>query len=154
MNFWVAQNVVYGRTFSDTILAALSARPAAALIAAGKLRLSKDPAFAPNPASTVAALAANEADFSGYVAGGSALALSAAVNLSPSIQGVTDVALFTAAVAVPFVSNAVTGWWVDDGANFVAGEAFPNGQTANFATPGDFLQLVAELPVNLLQATA
>jgi hypothetical protein len=154
LNEYTAQQVTVGLTFADELLTALTTRPAAAIIAAGKIRLSQDPAFNPTPQSTVAALAANEATYSGYAAGGIALVLTVGLNLSPSIVGAVASALFVASGGGPFVSNNVYGYWVDDGTNLVVGEKFAGGGIASFGAPGDFLDLNVAVPLALGQKTS
>jgi hypothetical protein len=138
----------------NAVIAAFKTVPGAALIVAGKVRLSQDPSFAPTPDSTIAGLAANEADYSGYAAGGIAAVLSAPVNLSNNAQGTIISATFTAVSATPFVPNQVYGWWLDDGTNFIAGERFVNNGQAPFGAVGDFLALIVLLPGQLLQPTS
>jgi hypothetical protein len=153
VNSFKSQNVIYGTAFLNTVLAAFKTIPAAALIATGKLRLSHDPAFNPVPGTALAALVAQEANFSGYPAGGAAVVLSAPVNLSPTAQGAVVSNLFLATTASPFVNDNCTGYWIDDGTNFIMGEAFGAGQAAAFSSPGDFLELIVELPMQAGQAT-
>ncbi len=154
MNQWTSLNVVIGQVAANKWVGALKTRPAAALLATGKLRLSKDPAFGPTQQSTLAELEANEADFSGYPAGGIAVSITDGLNISPTIQGAMTSGTFEAATATPFIGNAVTGYWIDDGTDPVTMEAFPNAQTADFSSVGDFLVLNAVLPMNLLQRAA
>lgn len=153
MTNYVAQSVTLGQTFVNTILDALLTRPAGALIVTGKLRLSKDPSLVITPQSTRAALAANEADYSGYTAGGIAAVVSAPVNLSNNAHGVLVQGLFEATTATPFVSANVTGWWIDDGTNLIAGERFSGNQIAAFAAVGAYLSLTAMVPLQLIQGT-
>lgn len=144
--------VIYGRSFLNTILAAFKTLPAAALIiAAAKIRLSKDPAFAPTADSTIAGLAAQEATFTGYPAGGIAVVQSAPVNLSPGAQGELATALFTATGSA--IGNVVTGYWIDDGTNVVLAERFAGGLNVSFAVANDFLELVVQLPLQTVQKT-
>ena len=154
MNTYTAQQVTYGQAFVNTILAALKTVPGAALIVAGKLRLSNNPTLVLTPQTTIAALAANECAYSGYTAGGIAVVLSAPLNLSNNAQGVLTTGLFLAVTATPYVPDTATGWWIDDGTNFIVGERFAGNQVATFAAPGAFLDLIAELPIQLGQATS
>jgi hypothetical protein len=152
--YYASKSVVFGTAFAKTVLAALKTAPANPLINTGKVRLSHDPAFNPIPASTVAALVAQEASFSGYTAGGIAVALSAPLNLTTQVDGVLTSALFLAVTASPFVADVAYGWWIDDGTNVIAGEAFAGGVNVGFNGPGDFLDLEVFLPYVLHQATA
>jgi len=148
------QELVYGSAFMDTVIEALVTRPAGALVVTGKVRLSKDPAFDPAPGSVITDFTTHEADYSGYAAGGIAVALSAPLNVTTTIRGALTSALFVAATASPFVPNNVYGYWLDDGTNVIAGERFAGGGVASFGAPGDFLDLEAMLPFGLLQGVA
>ena len=150
MNFYETQGVVYGRAFMATVLAALKTVPGAALIVAGKIRLSKDPAFAPTVDSVITDFTANEADFTGYTAGGYTVTLSAPLNQTTQILAVLCNAL--AIGGSPFtVPNTIYGYWIDDGTNVVMAEKFaPPGATANFANTGDYLDLQVLLPIPML----
>jgi hypothetical protein len=154
VNQYTSLQPVFGMDFVNTVLAAYKTVPGGALIVGGKVRLSQDPAFAPTPASLIADLAAQEANFSGYTAGGYAAVLSAPVVITPFIQGVLIPALAIAAVASPFVPNDVTGYWLDDGTNVIMAERFADLGIAAFGAPADFLSLLLVLPFNLLQAAA
>jgi hypothetical protein len=154
MNNYQSKSVVWGRTFMNEFLAAIATRPAAALIAAGKIRLTVDPTFAPTPDMTLASAVSNEANYSGYAAGGIAAVFTVALNISPSIQGAIASALFEATPAGPFVSAVVTGYWLDDGTNIVIAERFAQGATAAFSAAGDFLDLTTVLPLGLAQVAA
>jgi hypothetical protein len=135
----------------DTVLLALKTVPGGALIVSGKARLSKDPSFAPTPDSTIASLAALEADYTGYAAGGIAVVLTTSLNLSPGCLGDLATALFEATGSA--VTNTVYGYWVDDGTSVVCGERFAGGGVVAFQVAGDFLDLTVLLPMQLIQAT-
>lgn len=124
------------------------------LIATAKVRLTTNASFVPNPDATIAELAADEADYSGYTAGGLALVVGAPVNLSPSCQGAVTALSFIATAASPFVPAQCYGYWVDDGTNVIAQEAFPGGVAIGFGVAGDFLELVLQLPLQATQAAA
>jgi len=87
MPSWSAVNVGYGLTFLNTVAAAFKADPGAALVVTGKIRLSKAVGFNPTKDSTRAELAADEADYSGYTAGGIAVSMSDPVNLGTNTIG-------------------------------------------------------------------
>jgi hypothetical protein len=139
----------YGQAFLDTIAAAYKTIPGAALIAAAKLRLSTDPAFAPTFGATIAALAAHEATFTGYPAGGAAIVLSAPVNLNADTVGALVNIIFLATAPLP--ANQAYGYWVDDGTNVILMERFPDGLGVHFAAAGDFLNLGVAFPQTMLQ---
>jgi hypothetical protein len=153
VNSYESQQVGYGSAFADTILAALKTVPGGALIVTGKVRLSQDPAFNPTPLSVITDLTPNEANYSGYAAGGIAAILSAPLNLSTVCRGVLIPALFLDTTGSPNVTNVVYGYWIDDGTNVIAFERFANNQTANFTGTGDFLSLTILLPIQLSQGT-
>lgn len=154
MNIYTSRAVVLGRTFAGALLGAIATRPAAALIAAGKIRLSKDPAFNPTPDTTLASLTGAEANYSGYAAGGIAAVFSVVLGVTPIIAGVLANALFYATTASPFVSNNVYGYWVDDGTNICIAEKFAGGGIASFGAAGDFLDLTTIIPADLQQLTS
>lgn len=88
-----------------------------AALAASKLRLLKGPDFTPNQFTTRATLLLNEADFSGYTAGGYALAVwngpgnapgGGAALTSPLIHPAFD-----GTDPTP-VQNSIVGWWIED----------------------------------------
>jgi hypothetical protein len=88
-----------------------------AALATSKIRLLKGPDFVPNQFTARATLLANEADFSGYTAGGYALAAwngpgnapgGGAQITSPLVHPAVDGA------ADPIVPNSIVGWWIDD----------------------------------------
>jgi hypothetical protein len=152
VNQYTSQSVVYGRTFMNGLLKTMKTVPGAALLATGKLRLSKDPSFAPTPATTLAELEANECDFSGYPAGGIAVSLTTDLNETPQIQGILTRGVFAATTATPFVPGSALGYWIDDGTDMAIGERFADEGTASFANVGDFLVLNAVLPGRMLQS--
>lgn len=147
-------SVVLGQAFIDTILANFKAPNVAKLVDAAFVRLSKDPAFNPTSASLVADLELAEADFSGYAAGGYALVLGAAINAGGGGRACAGNIVAIAGAANPFIQNTVYGWWVDDGANMIAGQAFGDGNQVAFGKPGDFLDMLAGIPLNFLQPAA
>jgi hypothetical protein len=146
--------VVYGTTFLNTVLAAFKTVASAALIATAKVRLSHNPSFVPNPGATITGLAAEECNYSGYAAGGVALVVGSPVNLSTSCQGAVTGLQFLATAASPFVSDNAYGYWVDDGTNVILQEAFPGGMAVPFGAPGDFLELILEIPQQATQPTS
>lgn len=148
-----SQQVVFGTAFLNTIMAALKTVPMAALVVGAKMRLNTNPAFNPQPSDTIADNTANEADYSGYAAGGIAVVLSAPVNLSPTCQGVVSSGLFLATTATPFVPSVAYGYWVDDGTNIIIAEKFGGGTNFPFASAGDFLDLIINLPAQAIQLT-
>jgi hypothetical protein len=152
MASYQAQLVTFGRAFMNTVMAALKTVPAGPLVTTAKLRLFNGPSFTPTPGMEIADLVAIECAYSGYVAGGVAVVLTAPVNLTATAQGVLFTTLFEATAATPFVPDVAWGWWIDDGTNVVAAEKFGNGFSAGFAAPGSFLNLTAVLPGQLNQA--
>jgi hypothetical protein len=152
MATYTSLNVIFGRAFLNTVVAAWKTTSSGPLIASPKVRLAINPAFLPTPSSTISDLATDEADFSGYPSGGSSITLGAAVNLGVNIQGCVQPASFIASTGTPFVSNTVYGYWLDDGTNVILAEAFPPGISFTFGSPGDFLELVVAIPANAIQA--
>lgn len=152
LNNYQSQNVVYGQAWAATLTAALKTAPANPLVNTAKIRLSSQNGYNPQVNSTIASLAANEASYSGYPAGGIAAVLTAGLNLSGNCEGAIAQAVFEATAATPFVPGVVYGYWVDDGTNVILGEAFAGGGSAGFNIPGAFLTLAVLFPTQLLQA--
>lgn len=145
--------VVWSKAFVDKVLSAIKTNPAAALVVAGKVRLSKDPAYNPAPGDAIADLTPQEADFTGYPAGGVALALSGPVNLGGAGDAMIADALFTG--GGPFlVDNGIRGYWIDDGAIVVCGERFADGLVIGIAAAGDFIELDLRLPLGFFESAA
>lgn len=140
------KSVVYGADWLATQIAAVPARAAAALVVAGKLRLSTDPNFTALPGTTIADLAAFEGAYSGYTPGGYAVTFTAQINITAQITGLGVRQLFLATAATPFVGETITAWWFDDGTNVVVQEKLLLPGPWAISGPGDFLQLLAYLP--------
>ncbi len=153
MAAYASQNVVYGTAFLNSLMAAYGTVATGPLVATAKMRLNSNPGFNPQPGDSIATNTANEAAFTGYPAGGIDVVLSTPVNLSPTCQGTVASGTFTATTSGSFVSGTAYGYWIDDGTNVIAAEPFPPGSPALFAGPGDFLELVVQLPAQARQAT-
>jgi hypothetical protein len=148
-----SQFVTISKRIVDALLAALSARPAAALTVTPKLHLSADPAFAPTPLSVPGDFSAHEATFSGYTATGDVVVPTGPVNLTTTTQGLLVVQTYIRTLGSPDVGNTVYGWWLDDGSGFVAGEVFAGGGIS-LQTVGGYLVLEAALPLPMQSAAA
>jgi hypothetical protein len=146
-----SQNITYGNAYQKTAALAQKTAPTNPLINTAKVRLSTQLGFSPSGTATIAELAANEANYSGYTAGGLALTLTGPVNLSALCEGMIAALTFLATTATPFVPNTLYGYWVDDGTNVIAQEAFP-APGITIAGPGDFLALLLQLPQQVNQA--
>lgn len=153
MSVRTTKAVVFGRVFANALLTGLTTLAGAALLATGKLRLSNDPAFNPTPSTLLAALTAAECAYSGYTAGGIAVVMTGPLNVTVDIQGVSQSHLFEAVTASPFITDTAYGWWIDDGTDMLLAGAFADDGPVAFQAPNDFLQLLAILPVSLLQPT-
>lgn len=123
-----------------------SAVPAPASLALGEIHLFQG-AIIPTPDTLLADLVATEADFDGY----------AAVVTGPPVRVVSAAnqwALFVTAMSVvsgalPITGNTVTGYWYETAAGvLVYSERF--GTPVNMGAIGDFLNLDAMIPFNLL----
>lgn len=148
-----SQLITYGNAYLKTQATAQKTAPTNPLINTGKVRLTTATGFSPSGTNTIAELSPNEANFSGYTAGGLALTLTGPVNLSALCEGMIAALTFLATTASPFVPNVLTGYWVDDGTNVIAQEAFPSpGITISAA--GDFLALLLQLPQQVNQPCA
>ena len=150
MAAYSSQTITFGRAWLETVVAAWKTTASNPLINTAKLRLTTVSSFLPSPDATIAGLDANEANYSGYTAGGLAIVLSAPVNLSPTCVGSVVNETFIATAGSPFVPNVLTGYWADDGTNVIAMEAF-GGAGIPINGPGDFLALLMQLPLQALQ---
>jgi hypothetical protein len=139
---YTPQNLTYGTAFLNAIIAALKVAPTNPLVNTAKVRLSANPSYNPTPTSTITALASEEANYSGYTAGGLALTVGSPVNLSSTCQGAVTALQFLATTATPFVANQIYGYWVDDGTNVLVAEKFAAGLVVAFGAPGDYLELL------------
>lgn len=153
MSSVVTQSVVFGRAFADAIIAGLSTLAGTALLATAKLRLSHDPAYNPLPDTLLADLEAQEALYSGYPAGGVAVALSAPLNVAVGIEGAVQSHLWIATNASPFVGDSITGWWIDNGTDMLLASPFGDLGPVSIGLAGDFLNLLGVLPVGMYQPT-
>jgi len=140
---WTTTVMQWGRFVLSAIVAAFSARPAAALLPTVNVRLLSTNTVALNADSTVSALAAQEVAYSGYAA----VTISTWTTVrTANGESAIGSALFTATTATPFVPGTAVGYWLDDGTNFIGGEYFPAGVSAAFAYVGAYLALEVLLP--------
>lgn len=152
MNEYVTVAPVLTSAFAKTVLAAYKTVPLAELIPTPKLRLSKDPLFNPGPESVIADFTPNEADFTGYPAGGSAPVLSAPFKFSLLLWGLQQTVVFASSGSA--AQNTIYGYWLDDGSDVIIAEKFAGGQTAAFNDTGDFLALDVRVPFYLTPPAA
>lgn len=134
----------WARAFAAAMLGALGTRPAAALLVTPTVTLFTNN-VQPGPASVVGDF--DVADFTGYA--DATPVFSAVVNTSTGTIGIVGVASFVATTGSPFVSNVCYGWILSDGATaYYGGAKFAS--PVNFATAGDYLELLCQLPVKTL----
>lgn len=137
-------NFQWARALIDAFLSALGTRPAGALLTTPTIVLFSG-STEPGPDSAVADF--TPAAYSGYA--DVVPTLSAVVNLTDNCLGLLGPATFIVGSADPQETDTVTGYIVTDGA-----EAYYGGARLDTAwpaaTPGDFLQLLAELPLPML----
>lgn len=137
--------LVWGRALVNAMLAALSARPAAALLATPTVRLFVGDT-APSPDSVFADF--TEPTFHGYAP--VTLTLAGPVQLGTQATGMIAAANFIA-TSGGTIDDTVTGYWLTDGVSAVYGaERFADA--VEFGAVGDFLDLSVALPVGLYQA--
>jgi len=135
--------ITLGRSLIESLLAALSTRPGAALLVTPKVHLFT---AGPNPVSENAAVGDFvEASFVGYVAQ-TLPALLGPINLPAGDgEGVHSEVDFLAGAVVP-PGQVIIGYWIDDGVTtFYGGEVFPNA--IPITVIGDFISLDVVLPV-------
>lgn len=141
--------MVLSQYLRNLMLAALAARPAAALWPNPKVALSQDPAFNPTATSDLATLLTNEATFSGYAAATPTLV--GPVNASVNVQGELSTVVFEATVASPQVANSIYGYFIHDGINYLGGENFGSAGPILVQVPGDYIQIDLIVPLGFLE---
>jgi hypothetical protein len=129
----------------NLMLAALAARPAAALWATPTVHLSQDPAFNPTQDSVLATLAANEATFTGYAAATPVLA--GPYNSTVNTQVEISTVVFAATPSGSFIPNQIYGYWLSDGTNYIAGEAFGSAGPVAIQAAGDYVEIDLLVPL-------
>jgi len=139
--------MTWSRALLNALLAALSARPAAALLTTPEVMLySAGPAISPD---------AEVADFTAVIATGiapEALAFSGVVNLPGGAQGATGHVDFVATTGSPFVQDTAIGYIITDGTSaFYGGELFES--EVNFGQAGDALGLDIIMPLPHVQTS-
>lgn len=135
--------------FLDDFLAALSTRPAGALLTTPMVKLLKSVVTIRDD-TAIADLAAAEANFSGYVA--QALpTLAGPINPIPQCRGLLASVDFILASASPLVTNVIYGYYIDHGAgaDWVMAELFAN--PVNLAVVGDAVALQLILPLQSVE---
>jgi len=145
--YLVTVMLTWGRTLVNALLAALSARPAAALLVTPKVRLySAGPALSPDSVVD---------DYTAVTATGVedvALTITGVVNLDGNVQGAIGHVDFVATTADPFVEDTAIGYILFDGTDaFYGGEQFAS--EVNFGQAGDFLGLDIVFPIGGTQVT-
>lgn len=128
-----------GLAIAEALVAALSARPAAALLVTPTVHL-----FTSGPAAILPTNVTGdftEATFAGYAAQPLTLPLVGPVNLprSPGVGAFGSVTFLAGAVVSP--GQVILGYWVDTGAagQIICGERF--NTPIPIANPGDFINL-------------
>jgi len=130
---------IFGAFIQVALLAALNARPAAALAVGWKLHLFTAGPSPISPATVIGAF--TEAAFTGYATGGIAITWpTGPVNLPSGMgKGQLDTGAFSCTASG--TPENILGYWVDDGANFLLGETFSS--PVPIVNPGDFIDLTA-----------
>jgi hypothetical protein len=121
----------------------MATRPAGALGATGKLRLSKDAGIAVGSNHTVAGLATNELDVSGYTPGGYDVVWTGLVNAAADKRAIRFDQLIVATDPDPdpFVGGRAYAWWIDNSVDVLCMEVFPADTILSWGIPGDYLDL-------------
>lgn len=137
-----------GRTFVNKVLNHLTGSDTTSMTLTPTLHLIGATGLSVNEDTTLAALAAVEATFSGY--GAATPTLSGPVNPGPHTQGLIADALFVGNSTTTFTPDTITGYWVQSGTMLIEAESFPSGQGVPIGQNGDFLSLEVILPVHLI----
>lgn len=136
--FITSVNPVMAQALAEAILAALSLRPSAALLATPTVHLYTAGPSPITPQATPGEF--TEATFSGYSAVSMGTLLGPILLPGPDGYGVHVACDFLATPASPFVPNTIVGYWVDNGSTtYYYGEAFPT--PIGIAVPTDFISL-------------
>jgi hypothetical protein len=143
---YVSKSLVWNAVFLQSVIAALSARPAAALAPALTAHLYNNPV---NPSGDDTVATYTETAFSGYVA--AALTPSGPVRLTLPGEGALATSLFVGAGGPPFVPDNLQGVYYVSGGLLVASERFP--QPMPIAQAGDFLDLTTIFPYPFTEST-
>lgn len=134
-----SQNPWLTKAQLDALLAALSARPAAALWDAPKVHLGVND-FVPDAATALGDFV--EASFAGYTPGGYALpAFSAPVNLPDEGQAILSTVNIIAAGGIVAPGEVAYTYYITDAAGAVLYQYERFSDVVPFANPGDFLDL-------------
>lgn len=141
MSVFQTISVVRSRAWLNKLIGALKTRPAAALLATAKVRLLKDRTLSLNELTTRAELAAHEADYTDYPAGGATLTPPDPINYNILGQGWAAAQLYNMTTVPTVTGNDIAGYWVDDGTDPVVMEYFPVGQDVPMQKPGDWLEI-------------
>lgn len=138
--FISSHNLVISQAIADALLAALSARPAAALLITPFVHL-----WTAGPATILpSAVPADftEAAFVGYAASALALPLVGPINVDGETIGVTESNTFIGGAVVP-PGEMIAGYWIDEaaaaGVNLYFAERFVS--PVPIAVIGDFVSL-------------
>lgn len=144
------QNFVYSRAFMDKMLTTFTTVPGAKLIVTPTVHLVMGNLGTITPDTTLATLAALEANFTGYAAAVGALTVP--VRMSSNGDAALMEVNFTQTGSAQ--GATVTGYYVTDGTILVGAEAFPANQSVPFAFTNDFLGLTVILPGQCFQASS
>lgn len=140
MPFVPSENIIIARPTAAAMLAALSARPAAALLITPFVHLYTAGPAPVTPDSLPADF--TEATFVGYAATALALPLLGPINIGPNTIGDHNPADFLGGAVVP-PGETILGYWIDEAA--VAGTVLYMAETfvspVPIAFPGDFISL-------------
>lgn len=143
MPFFQTHNLTMSKALIDGLLAALSARPAAALLTTPTVHLFTAGPSVITPTQVPADF--TEATFTGYASQTLGTLLGPIQLPNTEGDGVhADVNFLAGAVAPP--GQMILGYWIDDGATtFFGGEVFPN--PIPIGVPGAFIDLDVVFPI-------
>lgn len=143
---WIPAKPTLRRSLVSAMLAAISARPAAALISSPYVHLLKGNIVV-TPDITLGSLQALEANYTGYAPQVLA-ALAGPANLRFDTEGMLQNNDFIVG-ANPVTPNNITGYWVDQaGIDWVVAEMFPN--VIPMSNPGDLIDLQISIPILMI----
>jgi hypothetical protein len=105
-----------------------------------------------SPTVSLADLTAAEAVFSGY--GDVTPTLSAPAVVGTNADGVLGEGSYLGHSTTTFTGDTVTGWWWEQGGDWIAGEVWSPDQWVAIGQEGDWLDLSVFLPISFTPALA
>lgn len=143
-------SVIYSEEFNRVVAAAFKTNPAAALMVTPMCRLIKTEGFVITPATTLAQVEAEEADFTDYVE--KATTLTEPVNVGPDVEGLISTVTWNMSTDPVVTENTIYGYFIEAAGVLVMSEMFAAGQQVSMANVGDYLTINLSWPLQDYQS--